>query len=70
MKVISEEMRNNIPEWATHWRDMDSWCSPNEILYYCCVFGIWLVWDVEKLSWKRSIIHDGDDYILEQLKPL
>ena len=66
-----EEIRKNAPSGATHWRDMDSVCSPNEILYYCSPFSIWLVWCVDSKQWIKSIVLDGDnDYILDQLKPL
>ena len=66
-----EEIRKDAPDGATHWRDMDSVCSPNEILYYCCPLGVWLVWCVDAKNWIKSIILDGDsDYILEQLKPI
>ena len=65
-----EKIRKNKPDDATHWRDMDSWCSPNEILYYTCAFGVWCAWNDEKLIWEKSLIHFDCDYILEQLKPL
>lgn len=65
-----EDIKKNAPQGATHWRDMDSICSPNEILYYCNPFGIWCVWDVDKQRWLKSIIHDNSTYILDQLNPL
>ena len=65
-----EEIRKGAPIEATHWRDMDSICSPNEILYYCNAFGVWCVWCVVKKKWLKSIMHDDNDFILDQLKPL
>lgn len=58
------------PRGAEKWRDMDSVCSPNEILYYAKGPHFWVVWDVEKKCWVVSIIHDGDEYILDQLELL
>lgn len=65
-----DEIKRNAPEGAQYWRDMDSVCSPNEILYYCCAFGVWLVFNDEKDIWEQSIIYPDGEYILEQLKPL
>lgn len=58
------------PRGAEKWRDMDSVCHPNEILYYAKGPHFWVVWDVEKNCWVVSIIHDGDEYILDQLQDL
>ena len=61
---------DGAPRGAKKWRDMDSVCSPNEILYYAKGPHFWVVWDVEKNCWVVSIIHDGDEYILDQLQDL
>lgn len=58
------------PRGAEKWRDMDSVCHPNEILYYAKGAAFWVVWDIEKKCWMVSIIHDGDEYILDQLQDL
>ena len=61
---------DGAPMGAEKWRDMDSVCSPNEILYYAKGPHFWIVWDVEKKCWAVSVIHDGDEYILDQLQDL
>lgn len=61
---------DGAPRGAEKWRDMDSVCHPNEILYYAKGPHFWVVWDVEKNCWVVSIIHDGDEYILDQLQDL
>ena len=58
------------PETSQFWRDMDSICSPNEILYYVEGPLFWIVWDVEKQKWVESIISEGSEYIIEQLQSL
>ena len=58
------------PRGAEKWRDMDSVCHPNEILYYAKGPHFWVVWDVEKSCWVVSIIHDDSEYILDQLQDL
>lgn len=61
---------DGAPRGAEKWRDMDSVCSPNEILYYAKSPLFWVVWEVEKRCWVVSIIHDDSEYILEQLQSL
>ena len=61
---------DGAPRGAKKWRDMDSVCSPNEILYYAKGPHFWVVWDVEKSCWVVSIIHDDSEYILDQLQDL
>jgi len=61
---------DGAPRGAEKWRDMDSICHPNEILYYAKGAAFWVVWDIEKKCWMVSIIHDGDEYILDQLQDL
>lgn len=66
-----EQMRqilDNAPDGAQMWRNMDSVCSPNEILYYAWFGGALLVFD-EGL-WGKSIYHTGKEYILDQLEML
>ena len=58
------------PETSQFWRDMDTICSPNEILYYVEGPLFWTVWDVEKQKWVESIISEGSEYIIEQLQSL
>lgn len=73
MNLPIEQMRGIVdgaPRGAEKWRDMDSVCSPNEILYYAKGPHFWVVWDVEKKCWVVSVIHDGNEYILEQLQDL
>ena len=65
-----KQIVDGAPRGAEKWRDMDSVCSPNEILYYAKGPHFWVVWDVEKKCWVVSIIHDGDEYILDQLELL
>lgn len=67
-----EQMREIVegaPEGAHLWRDMDSICSPNEILYYAWFGGALLVFEEGK-GWIKSIYHDGSEYILDQLQEL
>ena len=61
---------DGAPRGAEKWRDMDSVCHPNEILYYAKGPHFWVVWDVEKSCWVASIIHDDSEYILDQLQDL
>ena len=61
---------DGAPRGAEKWRDMDSVCHPNEILYYAKGPHFWVVWDVEKSCWVVSIIHDDSEYILDQLQDL
>ena len=60
---------DGAPEGAEYWRDMDSVCSPNEILYYRWFACALIVRDTEK-GWIKSIYHDGSEYILDQLQDL
>ena len=60
---------DGAPEGAEYWRDMDSVCSPNEILHYRWFAGALIVHDAEK-GWIKSIYHDGYEYILDQLQDL
>ena len=65
-----KQIVDGAPRGAEKWRDMDSVCHPNEILYYAKGPHFWVVWDVEKSCWVVSIIHDGSEYILDQLQDL
>ena len=58
------------PRGAEKWRDMDFVCHSEEILYYAKGPHFWVVWDVEKKCWVVSVIHEGDEYILDQLQDL
>lgn len=72
MNLTIEQMRKIVdgaPEGSEMWRDMDSVCSPGEVLYYWWFGGDLLVHDAEK-GWVKSIYHDGNDYILDQLELL
>lgn len=72
MNLTIEQMRKIVdgaPEGSEYWRDMDSVCSPNEILYYRWFAGALIVHDAEK-GWIKSIYHDGNEYILDQLEGL
>ncbi|TSH74909.1 hypothetical protein E2K73_07825 [Acinetobacter sp. RF15A] len=60
---------DGAPEGSEMWRDMDSVCSPGEVLYYWWFGGALLVHDGEK-GWIKSIYHDGNEYILDQLELL
>ena len=60
---------DGAPEGAEYWRDMDSVCSPNEILHYRWFAGALIVHDAEK-GWIKSIYYDGNEYILDQLELL
>lgn len=68
-KGIDEAKRvlSGAPKNAVYYRDMDSVCSPNEILYYAWFGGALLVKDQEK-GWIKSIYHTGSEYILDQLE--
>ena len=65
-----KQIVDGAPRGAEKWRDMDSVCHPNEILYYAKGPHFWVVWDVEKSCWVASIIHDDSEYILDQLQDL
>ena len=54
-------------DYAVYFRDMDSVCSPNEVLYYLWWEGELITFDTEKLRWVKSIYHDDNKYILDQL---
>lgn len=54
-------------DYAVYFRDMDSVCSPNEVLYYLWWDGELITFDTEKLRWVKSIYHDDNKYILDQL---
>ncbi len=60
---------SGAPKNTEMWRDMDSVCSPNEILYYVWFGGALLVFEDGK-GWIKSIYHDGEEYILDQLQEL
>lgn len=60
---------DGAPDNSEFWRDMDSVCSPNEILYYAWFGGALLVFDSDK-GWIKSIYHDDNEYILDQLQDL
>lgn len=64
-----KQIVDGAPEGSEMWRDMDSVCSPGEVLYYWWFGGALLVHDVEK-GWVKSIYHDGSEYILDQLELL
>ena len=64
-----KQIVDGAPEGAEYWRDMDSVCSPNEILHYRWFAGALIVHDAEK-GWIKSIYHDGCEYILDQLQDL
>ena len=61
---------DGAPRGAEKWRDMDSVCHSEEIIYYAKGPHFWVVWDVEKKCWVVSVIHEGDEYILDQLQDL
>ena len=61
---------DGAPRGAEKWRDMDSVCHSEEILYYAKGPHFWVVWAVEKKCWVVSVIHEGDEYILDQLQDL
>lgn len=54
-------------DYAVYFRDMDSVCNPNEVLYYLWWDGELITFDTEKLRWVKSIYHDDNKYILDQL---
>ena len=60
---------DGAPEGSEMWRDMDSVCSPGEVLYYLWFGGALLVHDAER-GWIKSIYHDGNEYILDQIEEL
>jgi hypothetical protein len=64
-----KQIVDGAPEGSEMWRDMDSVCSPGEVLYYWWFGGALLVHDGEK-GWIKSIYHDGNEYILDQLELL
>ena len=64
-----KQIVDGAPEGSEMWRDMDSVCSPGEVLYYWWFGGALLVHDAEK-GWIKSIYHDGSEYILDQLELL
>ena len=64
-----KQIVDRAPEGAEYWRDMDSVCSPNEILHYRWFAGALIVHDAEN-GWIKSIYHDGNEYILDQLELL
>lgn len=63
----AKDIVNGAPENSQYWRDMDSICSPNEILYYVWFDEDLLVFDVDD-GWVKSIYHSGAEYIIEQLQ--
>lgn len=60
---------SGAPNGAHLWRDMDSVCTPNEILYYAWFGGALLVFEDGK-GWVKSIYHGDNEYILDQLQDL
>lgn len=64
-----KQIVDGAPEGSEMWRDMDSVCSPGEVLYYWWFGGALLVHDAEK-GWIKSIYHDGNEYILDQIEDL
>lgn len=64
-----KQIVDGAPEGSEMWRDMDSVCSPGEVLYYRWFGGALIVNDAEK-GWIKSIYHDGNEYILDQLEGL
>ena len=64
-----KQIVDGAPEGAEYWRDMDSVCSPNDILHYRWFAGALIVHDAEN-GWIKSIYHDGNEYILDQLELL
>lgn len=62
-----QKIVDGAPEGSEMWRDMDSACSPGEVLYYWWFGGELLVHDTEK-GWIKYIYHDGNEYILDQLE--
>lgn len=64
-----KQIVGGAPEGSEMWRDMDSVCSPGEVLYYWWFGGALLVHDAEK-GWIKSIYHDGNEYILDQIEDL
>jgi hypothetical protein len=64
-----KQIVDGAPKGSEMWRDMDSVCSPGEFLYYSWFGGALLVHDPEK-GWFKSIYHDGNEYILDQLEGL
>ncbi len=65
----AREVVEGAPDKSVYYRDMDSVCSPNEVLYYAWLGGALLVKDEEK-GWTKSIYHTGEEYILDQLEKL
>ncbi|WHP06784.1 hypothetical protein QLH32_04750 [Acinetobacter corruptisaponis] len=65
----AREVVEGAPENSVYYRDMDSVCSPNEVLYYAWFGGALLVKDEEK-GWTKSIYHTGEEYILDQLEKI
>ena len=60
---------NNCPKNGMFYRDMDSVCDPLGILYYVWFGCSLLVFDKDK-GWIKSIYHDGNEYIADQLESL
>jgi hypothetical protein len=60
---------NNCPKNGMFYRDMDSVCDPLGILYYAWFGCSLLVLDEDK-GWIKSIYHDGNEYIADQLESL
>ena len=67
--MTEQEIKDGAPSGAQYWRDMDSVCHPMEILYYKWFGGVLSTYEGEK-GWVKSIYHDDNEYILDQLKPL
>lgn len=65
----AREVVEKAPDRASYYRDMNSVCSPNEILYYVWFGCALLVKDQDK-GWIKSIYHKGNEFILDQLEPL
>lgn len=65
----AREVVKGAPEGAQYYRDMDSICHPNEVLYYAW-FGCALLVIDEHEGWVKSIYHNGAEYIEDQLADL
>ncbi|WP_227614515.1 hypothetical protein [Acinetobacter sp. 'aerobic (ED)'] len=65
----ARDVVKGAPKGAQYYRDMDSICHPNEVLYYAW-FGCALLVIDEHEGWVKSIYHNGAEYIEDQLADL